>query len=164
MWVPYQRPNFVTPPFPGYPFPLFVSVFLPRGCSCANCATTTTTTTTTTTISMDSMVSGHSTFSRAAAELLTHVTGSPYFPDGLGAILSLCVQLFGGLVCCCRCCCWFYEHFVVVAQSRVLLLRSIAGQFIARKNAYLKFEQGPASDGKSETCLFVCFAYVLSLA
>ena len=29
-------------------------------------------------------VSGHSTFSRAAAELLTHFTGSPYFPGGLG--------------------------------------------------------------------------------
>ena len=29
-------------------------------------------------------VSGHSTFSRAAAELLTLFTGSPYFPDGLG--------------------------------------------------------------------------------
>ena len=29
-------------------------------------------------------VSGHSTFSRAAAELLTHFTGSPYFPGGMG--------------------------------------------------------------------------------
>jgi hypothetical protein len=29
-------------------------------------------------------VSGHSTFSRAAAEVLTHVTGSAYFPGGLG--------------------------------------------------------------------------------
>jgi hypothetical protein len=29
-------------------------------------------------------VSGHSTFSRAAAELLTNFTGSPYFPGGLG--------------------------------------------------------------------------------
>ncbi len=29
-------------------------------------------------------VSGHSTFSRAAAEVLTGVTGSPYFPGGLG--------------------------------------------------------------------------------
>jgi len=28
--------------------------------------------------------SGHSTFSRAAAEVLTHFTGSPYVPDGLG--------------------------------------------------------------------------------
>ncbi len=45
-WVPYQRPTFVTPSFPGY-------------------------------------VSGHSTFSRAAAEVLTGITGSPYFPGGL---------------------------------------------------------------------------------
>ncbi len=29
-------------------------------------------------------VSGHSTFSRAAAEILTNFTGSEYFPDGLG--------------------------------------------------------------------------------
>jgi len=29
-------------------------------------------------------VSGHSTFSRAAAEVLTELTGSPYFPGGLG--------------------------------------------------------------------------------
>lgn len=29
-------------------------------------------------------VSGHSTFSRAAAEVLTYVTGDPYFPGGLG--------------------------------------------------------------------------------
>lgn len=29
-------------------------------------------------------VSGHSTFSRAAAEVLTSVTGSPYFPGGMG--------------------------------------------------------------------------------
>jgi hypothetical protein len=28
-------------------------------------------------------VSGHSTFSRAAAEVLTGITGSPYFPGGL---------------------------------------------------------------------------------
>ncbi len=45
-WLPYQKPTFVTPPFPGY-------------------------------------VSGHSTFSRAAAEVLTGITGSPYFPGGL---------------------------------------------------------------------------------
>ncbi|NKB78156.1 MAG: hypothetical protein GKR96_14270 [Gammaproteobacteria bacterium] len=44
-WWPYQRPNFVTPPFAGY-------------------------------------VSGHSTYSRAAAEVLTLVTGSRYFPGG----------------------------------------------------------------------------------
>ncbi len=47
-WIPYQRTNFVTPPFPGY-------------------------------------FSGHSTFSRSAAELLTALTGSPYFPGGLGS-------------------------------------------------------------------------------
>ena len=29
-------------------------------------------------------VSGHSTYSRAAAELMTRLTGSPYFPNGLG--------------------------------------------------------------------------------
>ncbi|MAE62629.1 MAG: hypothetical protein CMJ18_00020 [Phycisphaeraceae bacterium] len=29
-------------------------------------------------------VSGHSTFSRAAAEVLTEITGDPYFPGGLG--------------------------------------------------------------------------------
>jgi hypothetical protein len=46
-WIPYQRTNFVTPPFPGY-------------------------------------ISGHSTFSRSAAELLAGFTGSPYFPGGLG--------------------------------------------------------------------------------
>jgi len=44
--VPYQRPTFVTPAFPGY-------------------------------------VSGHSTFSRAAAEVLTSITGSRYFPGGI---------------------------------------------------------------------------------
>jgi len=46
-WWPYQRPTFVTPPFPGY-------------------------------------TSGHSAYSRAAAEVLTFITGSPYFPGGLG--------------------------------------------------------------------------------
>jgi hypothetical protein len=45
-WVPYQRPTFVTPSFPGY-------------------------------------VSGHSTFSRAGAEVLTGITGSEFFPGGL---------------------------------------------------------------------------------
>jgi hypothetical protein len=45
-WVPYQRPTFVTPAFPGF-------------------------------------VSGHSTFSRAAAEVLAGYTGTPYFPGGL---------------------------------------------------------------------------------
>jgi hypothetical protein len=33
-------------------------------------------------------VSGHSTFSRAAAEVLTEFTGSPYFPDGLGTFAA----------------------------------------------------------------------------
>lgn len=46
-WMPYQKTNFVTPPFPGF-------------------------------------VSGHSTFSRAAAEVLSYVTGSSFFPGGLG--------------------------------------------------------------------------------
>ena len=45
-WMPYQRPTFVTPAFPGY-------------------------------------VSGHSTFSRAAAEVLTAISGDPFFPGGL---------------------------------------------------------------------------------
>ena len=34
-------------------------------------------------------VSGHSTFSRAAAEVLTRLTGSPYFPGGLGEFVAL---------------------------------------------------------------------------
>ena len=46
-WWPYQRPTFVTPPFPGY-------------------------------------TSGHSAYSRGAAEVITLLTGSPYFPGGLG--------------------------------------------------------------------------------
>ena len=46
-WWPYQRSNFVSPPFAGY-------------------------------------VSGHSTFSNAAAEVLTLLTGDPFFPGGLG--------------------------------------------------------------------------------
>jgi hypothetical protein len=46
-WSPFQKTNFVTPPFPGY-------------------------------------VSGHSTFSRSAAEVLTKVTASPFFPGGMG--------------------------------------------------------------------------------
>ncbi len=46
-WWPYQRPSFVSPPFPGY-------------------------------------VSGHSTFSRAAAEMMTRITGSEFFPGGMG--------------------------------------------------------------------------------
>src|SRR5579872_2804193 len=45
-WMPYQKPTFVTPAFPGY-------------------------------------ISGHSTFSRAAAEVLAAITGSPFFPGGL---------------------------------------------------------------------------------
>jgi len=44
-WWPYQRPNFVTPPFAGY-------------------------------------VSGHSTFSRAAAVVLERLTGSAFWPGG----------------------------------------------------------------------------------
>jgi len=34
-------------------------------------------------------VSGHSTFSRAGAVILTNITGSPYFPGGLGEFLCL---------------------------------------------------------------------------
>jgi hypothetical protein len=45
-WTSYQRPTFVTPPFPGY-------------------------------------VSGHSTYSRAGAEVMTRLTGSEYFPGGM---------------------------------------------------------------------------------
>ena len=33
-------------------------------------------------------VSGHSTFSRAAAEVMTRITGSPYFPGGLPGRLA----------------------------------------------------------------------------
>lgn len=47
--------------------------------------------------------SGHSTFSRAAAEVLAAITGSPFFPGGLG-------------------------------------------EFVAAKNQYLVFEDGPSSD------------------
>jgi hypothetical protein len=50
-WWPYQRPNFVTPPFSGY-------------------------------------ISGHSTFSRSAAELLTLATGDEYFPGGMGVFVA----------------------------------------------------------------------------
>lgn len=50
-WLPYQRSNFVTPPFAGY-------------------------------------ISGHSTFSRAAAEVLAAFTGSKYFPGGLGTLTA----------------------------------------------------------------------------
>lgn len=48
-------------------------------------------------------VSGHSTFSRAAAEALTYFTGSPYFPGGMG-------------------------------------------EFVAKKNEFLHFEEGPSVD------------------
>lgn len=65
-WWPYQRQDFVTPPFAGY-------------------------------------VSGHSTFSRAAAEVMTTITGSEFFPGGMGV-------------------------------------------FNAKKNKYLKFENGPTED------------------
>ena len=50
-WRPYQRPNFVTPPFAGY-------------------------------------VSGHSTFSRAAAEVMTLLTGDEFFPGGVGEFIA----------------------------------------------------------------------------
>lgn len=48
-------------------------------------------------------ISGHSTFSRAAAETLTYITGSPYFPGGIG-------------------------------------------EFVAPKNEFLVFEDGPSQD------------------
>jgi hypothetical protein len=48
-------------------------------------------------------VSGHSTFSRAAAEVLTDLNGSPYFPGGLG-------------------------------------------EYVAVRNTYLTFEEGPSMD------------------
>ncbi|WP_421876712.1 T9SS type A sorting domain-containing protein [Marinoscillum sp.] len=48
-------------------------------------------------------VSGHSTYSRAAADILTQLTGSPYFPGGLG-------------------------------------------EFVAKKNEFLVFEEGPSTD------------------
>ena len=34
-------------------------------------------------------VSGHSTFSRSAAEVLTRLTGTPHFPGGLGGYVAL---------------------------------------------------------------------------
>ena len=48
-------------------------------------------------------ISGHSTFSRAAAEILTKLTGDAYFPGGLG-------------------------------------------EFVAKKNEFLVFEEGPSQD------------------
>lgn len=48
-------------------------------------------------------ISGHSTFSRAAAEVLTAITGSEYFPGGLA-------------------------------------------EFVAERDAYLRFERGPSTD------------------
>ncbi|MEM6319222.1 MAG: DUF6851 domain-containing protein [Bacteroidota bacterium] len=48
-------------------------------------------------------VSGHSTFSRAASEILTQLTGDPYFPGGVG-------------------------------------------EFVAKKNEFLVFEEGPSQD------------------
>jgi hypothetical protein len=50
-WWPYQKANFVTPPFAGY-------------------------------------VSGHSTFSRAAAEVITALTGDEFFPGGLATFTA----------------------------------------------------------------------------
>lgn len=51
LWMPYQRPNFVTPNFAGY-------------------------------------ISGHSTYSSAAATIMESITGSPYFPGGLGEFVA----------------------------------------------------------------------------
>ena len=49
------------------------------------------------------LISGHSTFSRTGAEVLTMLTGDAYFPGGMG-------------------------------------------EFVAKKNEYLKFEEGPSMD------------------
>ncbi len=49
-WWPYQRPSFVSPPFPGY-------------------------------------YSGHSTYSRCAAHVMGAMTGSEFFPGGVGEFL-----------------------------------------------------------------------------
>ena len=65
-WWPYQRPSFVSPPFPGY-------------------------------------MSGHSTFSRASADVMEWMTGDAYFPGGMG-------------------------------------------EFLAKKNDFLFFEEGPSMD------------------
>jgi len=56
-------------------------------------------------------VSGHSTFSRAAAEVLTRLTGSAFFPGGLG-------------------------------------------EFIAKKNEFLVFEEGPSVDVRLQWATF----------
>ncbi len=58
-WMPYQRGNFVTPPFAGY-------------------------------------LSGHSTYSRAGAQTLTMLTGSPYFPGGLAEYVIPANSFFTG--------------------------------------------------------------------
>jgi Secretion system C-terminal sorting domain len=58
-WMPYQRSNFVTPPFAGY-------------------------------------LSGHSTYSRAGAQTLTMLTGSPYFPGGLAEFVIPANSFFTG--------------------------------------------------------------------
>jgi hypothetical protein len=50
-WWSFQRPSFVSPPFPGF-------------------------------------MSGHSTYSRAAAEIMEMMTGDPFFPGGMGAFLA----------------------------------------------------------------------------
>ncbi len=50
-WWPWQRPNFVSPPFAGF-------------------------------------ISGHSTFSSTAAELLETVTGDPFFPGGMAEFVA----------------------------------------------------------------------------
>ena len=55
MWMPYQRPTFVSPPFGGY-------------------------------------TSGHSAYSRAAARVLERLTGSRYFPGGLGEFRATASQ------------------------------------------------------------------------
>lgn len=51
LWMPYQRPTFVTPNFAGY-------------------------------------ISGHSTYSSAAATVMEEITGSAYFPGGVGEFVA----------------------------------------------------------------------------
>ncbi|WP_187270998.1 DUF6851 domain-containing protein [Neolewinella aurantiaca] len=51
LWMPYQRPNFVTPNFAGY-------------------------------------ISGHSTYSSAAATIMEEITGSAFFPGGMGEFVA----------------------------------------------------------------------------
>lgn len=90
LWTTYQRPTFVTPPFPG-------------------------------------LVSGHSTFSRAAAEVLTHMTGSTFFPGGL-ATFDVKVRQID-------------KQRETERERRVCCLFS---HLLRQKNQFLVFETGPS--------------------